>query len=246
MKYSKNKKVSFDSGTHSYLLKDKKLTSVTTLINNFKNEFDSDIWSKKIAKKENTTQEIILKKWKEKAFKSTEIGTAIHKIFEDYTNNNYCITNGKLDFDYNKLNSDFIQDFNAKKEVSLKFINDFFITERLIPIESEFIVYNDFLAGQLDMICKDQENNFYIIDFKTNEKIDTYSYGKKMKGIFSEIDDCSFFHYSLQLSIYKKLLKEYDIKKIFLIHITTEKYEFIECQDLMQNIDINELKNVIN
>ena len=108
------------------------------------------------------------------------------------------------------------------------------------------MVYNGFLAGQLDMICKDQENNFYIIDFKTNEKIDTYSYGKKMKGIFSEIDDCSFFHYSLQLSIYKKLLKEYDIKKIFLIHITTEKYEFIECQDLMQNIDINELKNVIN
>ena len=246
MKYSKNKIVSFDPETHSYKNKDKKLISVTTLLNKFKNEFDSDFWSKKIALKENTTQEIILKKWKDKAFKSNEIGTAIHKIFEDYTNNNYCITNGKLDFDYNKLNSDFIQDFNAKKEVSLKFINDFFITERLIPIESEFIVYNDFLAGQLDMICKDQENNFYIIDFKTNEKIDTYSYGKKMKGIFSEIDDCSFFHYSLQLSIYKKLLKEYDIKKIFLIHITTEKYEFIECQDLMQNIDINELKNVIN
>ena len=129
MKYSKNKKVSFDSGTHSYLLKDKKLTSVTTLINNFKNEFDSDFWSKKIAKKENTTQEIILKKWKEKAFKSTEIGTAIHKIFEDYTNNNYCITNGKLDFD-------FIQVFNARKEVSLKFISDFCITDRLFPIES--------------------------------------------------------------------------------------------------------------
>lgn len=245
MKYSKNKKVSFDSGTHSYFLKDKKLTSVTTLINKFKNEFDSDFWSKKIAKKENTTQELILKKWKDKAFKSTEIGTAIHKIFEDYTNVNYCVTNGKLEFEYKKLNAEFMKDFNLKKEVSLKFINDFFITKRLIPIESEFIVYNDFLAGQLDMICKDHENNFYIIDFKTNEKIDTYSYGKKMKGIFSEIDDCSYFHYSLQLSIYKKLLKDYNIDKIFLIHITSEKYEFIECKDLMENIDINILKEQI-
>lgn len=246
MKYSKNKKVSFDSGTHSYFLKDKKLTSVTTLINNFKNEFDSDFWSKKIAKKENTTQEIILKKWKDKAFKSTEIGTAIHKIFEDYRNVNYCVTNGKLEFEYNKLNAEFMEDFNLKKEVSLKFINDFFVTKRLIPIESEFIVYNDFLAGQLDMICKDQECNFYILDFKTNEKIDTYSYGKRMKGIFSHLDDASYFHYCLQLSIYKRMLKEYDIKKIFLVHITAEKYEFIECIDVMHDIDIDSLKGLIN
>lgn len=245
MKYSKNKRVSFDPATHSYKNKDKKLISVTTLLNNFKNEFDSDYWSKEIARREKTTQEIILKKWKDKAFKSTEIGTAIHKIFEDYTNGNYCITNGKLEFEYNKLNAEFMEDFNLKKEISLNFINDFFFTKRLIPVESEFIVYNDFLAGQIDMVCRDQESNFYIVDFKTNEKIDTYSYGKKMKGIFSEIDDCSFFHYSLQLSIYKKLLKDYDIKKIFLIHITPEKYEFIECQDLMKHIDIKDLKKSI-
>jgi hypothetical protein len=33
----------------------------------------------------------MLSLWKEKAFKSTEIGTTIHKIFEDYTVNNYSI-----------------------------------------------------------------------------------------------------------------------------------------------------------
>ena len=242
MKYSKNKKVSFDPKTHSYFLKDQRLTSVTTIINKFKNEFDSDFWSKKIALKENTTQEVILKKWKEKAFKSTEIGTAIHKIFEDYTNSKYCFTNGRLDFEYNKLKSEFMADFNLKKEVALQFINDFFITERLIPIESEFIVYNDFLAGQIDMVCKDQEGNFYIVDFKTNEKIDTYSYGKKMKGVFSHLDDSNYFHYCLQLSIYKKMLKEYEINKTFLVHITAEKYNFIECHDVMKGIDINLLK----
>src|SRR5690606_21601998 len=123
--------------------------------------------------------------------------------------------------------------------------NDFFITERLIPIESEFIVYNDFLAGQIDMICKDQESNFYIIDFKTNEKIETYSYGKQMKGIFSHLDDASYFHYCLQLSIYKKILNEYKINKTFLVHITDDKYNFIECQDVMKEIDINSLKNYL-
>lgn len=243
MKYSKDKKVSFDQETHSYFFKGKKLTSVTTILKKFKNDFDSDYWSKKIAEKENTTQEIILKKWREKAFKSTEIGTAIHKIFEDYVNQKYSFLNGVLVFDYNNLDPNFLIEFNMKKEVSLRFIKDFFITNRLTPLETEFIVYNDFLAGQIDMICKDVDENFYIIDFKTNEKIEANSYGKKMKGVFNDLNDSSFYHYCVQLSIYKKILKKYDIKKMYLIHITTEKYQFIECFDAMENININELKN---
>lgn len=242
MKYSKNKSVSFDPFTHTYLKKDKKLISVTTLISKFKNEFDSDFWSKKIALRENTTQEIILAKWKEKAFKSTEIGTAIHKIFEDYTNGIYCFENDKLSFDYLPLKSEYLEEFSKKKNVAIQFIYDFFISKRLTPIEAEFIVYNDFLAGQIDNICTDHKGNFYILDFKTNEKIETYSYGKKMKHLFSDMNDSSYYHYCLQLSIYKKMLKEYKINKIFLVHIKSDSYEFLECQDLMKNIDINELK----
>lgn len=245
IKYSKNKSVSFNSLTHTYTKKDKKLISVTTLLSKFKNEFDSDYWSEKIALKENTTQEIILNKWKEKAFKSTEIGTAIHKIFEDYTNNNYCFVNDKIQFDYLPLKLEYLEDFNKKKEVAIKFIYDFFISKRLTPVEAEFIVYNDFLAGQIDNISKDENNNFYILDFKTNEKIEKYSYNKKMKFLFSDINDSSYYHYCLQLSIYKKILKNYKIKKMFLIHIDFEKYNFLECEDLMQNIHINELKKYL-
>ena len=240
-KYSKDNRVVFNQENHSYFLGDKKLISVTTLLSKFKNEFDSDYWSKKIAERENTTQEVILKKWKDKAFKSTEIGTAIHKIFEDYVNNNYSVLNGNLIFEFNKLSPEFYLEFDQKKNIALKFIDDFFITKRLIPLETEFIVYNEFLAGQIDMICKDYNNNFYILDFKTNEKIEANSYGKKMKGVFNDLNDCSFYHYCIQLSVYKKILKEYKINKMFLIHITTEKYNFIECFDAMENIDVIDL-----
>lgn len=242
MKYSSDKRVSFDSKTHSYFLKNKKLISVTTLLNKFKNEFDSDYWSKVIAKRENVTQQEILLKWKQKSFKSTEIGTAIHKIFEDYTDNKYSILHDELIFDYNILNIDFLDDFNKKKIQALRFIKDFFITKRIIPIHSEYIVYNEYLAGQIDMICKDSNNNFYIIDFKTNEKIDFESYkSKKMLGVLDFIEDCNYFHYCLQLSIYKKLLKNINITKIYIIHITTENYHFIECEDVLKNIDLNKL-----
>lgn len=241
IKLSNDKKVSFNPETHLYANNCNNLTSVTTLISKFKNEFDSDYWSKKIALRENTTQEIILQKWKEKAFKSTEIGTAIHKIFEDYTNGIYCFENEKLSFNYNELKFDFLEDFNKKKNVSLKFIENFFLSKRLTPIEAEYIVYNDFLAGQIDNISKDNFGNYYILDFKTNEKIDEYSYGKKMKGLFSDFNDSSYYHYCLQLSIYKLMLKKYRVNKMYLVHIGLEEYHFIECKDLMQGIDINKL-----
>lgn len=242
MKYSLDKRVSFDSKTHSYRLGKKKLISVTTLLSKFKEKFDSDHWSKVIAKRENTTQDEILERWNKKAFKSTEIGTAIHKIFEDYVENKYSTIHGELSFDYNVLDADFLTDFNKKKIQALKFINNFFLTKRIIPVYSEYIVYDENLAGQVDMICTDSKGNYYILDFKTNEKIDFEAYkGKKMLGALNFIEDCNYFHYCLQLSIYKKLLKDIDIRKLFIIHITNEDYFFIECDDVLKDIDLNVL-----
>jgi len=241
MKYSKDKSVSFNSETHTYFKKDKKLISVTTFLSAFKNKFDSDYWSEKIAKRENTTKEVILKKWKDKAFKSTEIGTAIHKIFEDYTNNEYFILNEEIGFNIPDLEKEFYIDYNKKRKVAIDFINDFFVSKRLTPIESEFIVCDKFLAGQIDNISKDSENNYYILDFKTNEKIDYDSYNKKMKGILCEFNDSSFYHYSLQLSIYREILKEYKIKNMYLVHITETNYKLIECIDLLKEINLKDL-----
>jgi hypothetical protein len=242
MKYSLDKRVVFNEENHSYFLKDKKLVSVTTFIGKFKNEFDSNYWSKVIAKRENKTQEQILSQWKEKAKKACEIGTAIHKIFEEYILGNFIVLNNEIKIDFIDLEIDYFLDFNKKSKVAIQFIKDFFITKRLIPVHTEYIVYNDKLAGQIDLICKDQKENYYILDFKTNEKIEVNNYGKYLKDDLSHMPDCSFYHYSLQLSIYKQLTKE-DIKGLFLIHIADDKYNFIECVDIFNsyNITLEEL-----
>lgn len=238
-KYSEDKRVVFQESSHSYFLGKKKLISVTSFLNTFKNKFDSDFYSKKIALRDGKTQEEVLCEWNKKAFKSTEIGTAIHKIFEDYTNNNFSILNNELIFDYLKLDSDYFIEFNNKKNVSLKFIKDFFLTKRIIPIKSEYIVYNDILAGQIDMICLDKNNNYYIFDFKTNKKIQKYSYNKKMIGEFNFLNDSNYYHYSLQLSIYKMLLKEYNVSKLFLVHIKDYSYDFLECEDIFEKYKLD-------
>jgi hypothetical protein len=65
-----------------------------------------------------------------------------------------------------------------------------------------------------------------------------------MLGIFKEINDSSFYHYSLQLSIYKQMFDK-EVKGLFLVHIKPDNYEFIECVDIFHNynIDFNKILN---
>lgn len=244
MKYSLDKSVAFDSVSHTYTKNGKKLISVTSFIAKFKNEFDSDYWSNKIALMDNKTQKEVLTEWKEKAKKSCDIGTAIHKIFEEYINGNFAVLNNEIIIDFINLDIDYILDFMPKSKVAIQFIKDYFVTKRLIPVYTEFIVYNDFLAGQVDLICKDKDDNFYILDFKTNEKIEINHYNKYLNGVLKDIPDSTFYHYSLQLSIYKQMFKK-EVKGLYLIHITQEKYNFIQCVDIFKNFKLD-FKSLIN
>ena len=83
---------------------------------------------------------------------------------------------------------------------------------------SEVLVYSKELciAGTMDvlMLNKDSEEHV-IIDWKTSRRIEKKSFkGKKgIKKETSNIEDCNYNHYALQLSLYRYILeKYYDIK----------------------------------
>jgi len=92
------------------------------------------------------------------------------------------------------------------------------------------------LAGQLDVLLK-QGNNLFILDFKTNAKgIETKAYfdpiKKKKKMMYaplSHIEDTTYEHYTLQLSIYAYMLQqinpEFEIKLLRIIHVDREGNE---------------------
>src|SRR5690625_3429197 len=155
MKYSKDGKVKFDEASHTYWLGDKKLTSVTTYISKYKSFFDSDEISEKYARKHGRTKEDVLLEWKQKADASCEMGTIIHAILEEYTLGNEI----KKSDDY------------PKSKVAIKIIDDLFKTNRLTPVETEYIVYNDKIAGQIDCIAKNHQDEYFILDWKTNKEI---------------------------------------------------------------------------
>lgn len=216
MKYSNDGVVCFNEANHTYINTQtgKQLESVTTYINKFKNKFDSEYWAKKESIKTGETKQQVLDRWSAKAKASCDRGTLLHKMFEDYTDG--------------KSIEKYTDDIHL---VGKGFIADFYESKRLTPIQNEVIVYGESHAGQVDNISKDALDNHYILDFKSNDTITDFSYGKTMLGEYSNYNDANFIHYSLQLSIYKKLFKS-AISGLFIIHITDKEYNVIKCIDM--------------
>ena len=257
MQYDKvNGDVGFLEGPHKYVnLKDDSIQyiSVTTLIEGFGKEFDkefvsaykaleriipADIWKKEkggiwkghkipkdflevhnITQEElNKVQQDILDEWEETNRIACERGTKIHAQLEhSFYDAGSNITLKKFGIGGK---------FECKKDYS-----DLDLEYGVYP---EYLIYYDnpkidlHIAGQIDLIVKNG-NDIYIIDHKTNKKIDLKGFyngatrtSDKMKFPLSHLDECNYNHYQLQLSTYawmlQKLNPDFVIKDLILNH----------------------------
>lgn len=172
----------------------------------------------------NRIQQNILDEWAETNRKSCERGSKIHAELENkYISKKQCDMKkfglgGKFEVNTNKTLMDSNKDLLS-------------IERGVFP---EYLIYRNSadgkfkLAGQIDLLIKDG-NDIWIIDYKTNNKLDKKSFynkqlkkSAKMKYPLNDIDDCNFWHYTLQLSTYawmlQKLNPNFVIKKLMLVH----------------------------
>lgn len=172
----------------------------------------------------NKAQQDILDEWQKTNAKSCERGSKIHAELEsNYTSKRQCELKkfglgGKFEVNTNDSLMQHNQDLlDIEKGV---------FPEYMIYRKSEDGKFR--LAGQIDLLIKDG-NDIYIIDYKTNKKLDDKSFFDKrtkkcqmMKYPMNNIMDCNKMHYALQLSTYawmlQKLNPKFVIKKLMLIH----------------------------
>lgn len=188
----------------------------------------------------------VLDEWETKNKKSTDRGTLIHnKIENTFYQNETC-----------KL-----QKFGLGGVFSCK--KDYYELDLEKGVYPEFLIYYEdddiALSGQIDLLIKDG-NEFHIYDWKTNEEIKQKSYynnfTKKydtMKYPLSEIMDCNFMHYTVQLSLYGWMLKQlnpnYIIKSLNIVHyghddsVTDYSIDFLEKE--INNLIIDYKKQLV-
>lgn len=205
--------ISLNEENHIYTLDDDKnlqFTSVTTIIGSLFEKFNAPKIANKLVNTHNSYKHLSVKEllaiWKQSALNGTEI----HKQIEDFINSKINMTDTKA------------QDAVKWLEKITYGSNHSLFTEKIIYSKELRI------AGSIDLLIKLNDTNEYtIIDWKTNKKIESKSFRNKVgiHEITSKIEDCSFNKYAMQLSLYRYILEEfygYKINQQILAHLTKD------------------------
>jgi hypothetical protein len=219
----------FNADNHSYTSIDGEAIdwiSVTTLVSHFKKPFDAKKVAERVSKSKRSKwygidPVIIQQIWTNEADRSTTLGTWYHNQRED---------------DICSLASIEREGVTVPifKPTELKEGDKIAPSQKLEPgVYPEHMVYlrSIGICGQSDLV-EVVNGKVNIIDYKTNKKIDTESYvdweGKSemMLPPVDNLEDCNFYHYALQLSVYMYIILKHNPKlkpgKIFVHHITFE------------------------
>lgn len=204
--HERDQHITFDEGPHVYTIDgDSGFTSVTTWIHSHFSKFNVDEVLDKIFKSNkisnpdykyyNMTREEIKDLWSKND--AAEKGTKLHYDIECY---------------YNDLE---VENNSEEYQWFLKFVNDY---KYLKPYRTEWIVFYEELrlAGSIDMVFQDENNDLWIYDWKRTKELSPEAFGNKfaLTECISHLPDCNFWQYSLQLNIYRGILEEKYNKKI--------------------------------
>ena len=230
-------KIKFIPSTHTYEVDGVCLDSVTTFVTNCFPKFNAELYAKRKADRLGINYKEILDEWEKKGQESRDLGTAMHKKIEDYY--------------LGKEPSD-----DETFKLFLMFANRI----KLKPYRTEWAIYDwEYkIAGTIDFV--DYQNEEYIIyDWKRSDKlisgnglpIKKNQYDEKALPPIDHLDDSPYYHYALQLSLYKFILeRNYNIKvsklRLGIFHPTYHKPYILEIPYLEDEINtLFELKSEV-
>ena len=237
-KHERDQYITFDEGPHIYTVHGKLgYTSVTTWNHRHFSGFDAEAVAENIVKGKKIhdpaykyygmSKEDILQMWRKNGESASSKGTQLHYDIECYYND-WPVENNSKEYQY-----------------FLNFANDYL---NLKAYRTEWMVYYEELkmSGSIDMLFQNEKGEFLIYDWKRcNEIPHEPQYGKyATTACISHLPDAKFWHYSLQLNMYRRFLKDkYDINVVgmFLVCLHPdnpyEKYERIEVKLLDKEMD---------
>jgi ATP-dependent exoDNAse (exonuclease V) beta subunit len=249
-KHIRDSLIKFYNQGHKYKItndKDSKYTSVTTWCHSHFPKFDQDKVIKNMMSGKNwgpghkywgKTEEEIKDEWKQNGQKVSEEGTKLHHRIEKFMNNNllrYGYTHKDLYETYlsNSKSSDLEP---LEWEYFLNFVKDYL---NLVPFRTEWMIFDEELklAGSVDMVYENADGTLSIYDWKRSKdisKVNTFNQFA-VNPLINELHDSNFWHYSLQLNTYRKIIeKNYGRKVNYLclvkLHPDSDKnnYELLE------------------
>jgi hypothetical protein len=209
--------ITFDEPTHIYCIdgSSKGITSCTGFIHDFFGHFEPKVIITKMMKSPKwpsskyfgMTPKEIEDQWSANGKQASEAGTAMHLAIEQFMHGHPELI---------------LPEILASKE--WKYFNNFWRDhgDNLEPYRPEWEVWSKEyrLCGSIDGVFKRKNDGFYeILDWKRIAEARTENTFQSGLGPLSHLPDTNYWHYSLQLNIYKWFLETYYGLKIVALYI---------------------------
>ena len=224
---------------HHYEYKGKRVgMSVTRLIEEYTQEFDSQAVAERVALKENKSVQEVLDKWKQKNEWACKKGSICHEYAQSCWNKEIQIIDKQLYTQPQKQT--FLWIFSQADN----FYNDY--KERLEHLADEYVIGSEEydIASAIDhLFINKLTGGLVLVDYKTNSDIHKNErYAKKMKVPLSHLKDTTLNHYAIQLSIYKYIVEKYTnlkFEEMFIVWFSEniENYQIIEVPYLKNEVE---------
>ena len=231
--------IQFDESIHIYTVKGcSSYTSATTWVGSLFPSFDSDlVITKMMASKKwpqspyfGKTRRNIKEQWKRGGHQAALAGTAMHDTIEQFYNNR--------EIEIDSLELEFFMDFDKA------------IGSQLTPYRTEWRVWDSDLriAGTVDMLFENSDKTLSLYDWKRCKLIKKDNpWESASVPCIAHLPNSNYWHYALQLNMYKFILeKNYKkkIKEMFLVclHPNNTNQSFIRLE--VPTLE-SEMKNLI-
>lgn len=197
-KHQRDAYIHFDAKNHIYTVGGMALQSVTNFVEGCFPKFEAEIHAKGVAARMGISVNEVIAMWEKKSKESRDLGTLMHQKIEKY-----------------------YQGIFSVEDDSFRLFKQFANQIPLQPYRTEWAVYDSEynIAGTIDFVDY-QNGKFTIYDWKRSNKIISNSIpikSSKYKTMglspLEHLDDCPYYHYALQLSLYKFILeRNYNLK----------------------------------
>lgn len=195
--HDRDARLHFDAESHTYTADgiEGRLRSVTELVEDCFEKFDAEYWSERKAPSLGITPEELRRQWREKGERAAALGTELHARIEQYYLGCDC----------------------GVDDPAYRLFKMFASVVTLTPYRTEWRIYDEDcrVAGTLDFLAWNPDDSTYeILDWKRSDKlidggraVTESRYGKRGLHPVAHIADCTYWHYALQVSIYRYILE---------------------------------------
>lgn len=218
------KEITFLKDAHTYFVNGTEYNGFTSLISKYKKPFEKQKMSKFVAMRDGKSQDEVLDEWAETNKIAIEYGSSFHDAADEFI-------------------TDYVEHPDFVNELS--YIIKMLDMLDLEPLVGEYLVANHAIlrASSIDLICLSRiTNKLVVVDYKTPEKgikYEGYKNQKMLHPLF-KLEDCSYNHYSFQISMYIKELQNlgFDVEDTgYLFYIRPDDYAVIPTIDLREDVD---------